>query len=207
MAVCVGIGGGSGAGKSTLAQGLAARLPGLVTILELDWYYRDQRHRSMAEREALNFDDPDAIEADILEVQLRELLARRAVDVPVYNYAEHVREPATRRMNASAVIVVEGLHALGYPALRALMDIKVYMELAADLRLARRLQRDVVERGRTAEEVLRRYLADVRPMHEAHVAPTRHYADFIFQGDAGEEGVETLAEAVRKRLAEQDHAN
>lgn len=187
MSICVGIAGGTGAGKSTLARRIADRFPGRAVVIEHDRYYRDQRHLTFDQRLATDYDHPHALETDLLVAHLKRLLAGEAVQAPVYDFVQHVRSAETRRIEPAQVIILEGLHVLGDPSLRELMAVKVYVDLDADLRFDRRLQRDVAERGRTVESVTRQYVEQVRPMHEAFVEPTKQYADIVLSGKGSDE--------------------
>ncbi len=182
MPICVGIAGGTGAGKSTLAQALAARL-GDAVVVEQDWYYRDLSGRTPAARARVNFDNPRAVELGLLARQVRALLVGRAVSAPVYDFTRHLRTGETRLIAPARVVIVEGLHVLGHAGLRALMALKIFVDAPADVRFIRRLRRDIAERGRTPESVVRQYLAQVRPMHERWVEPTKAHADMVVRGD------------------------
>ncbi len=178
--VCVGIAGGTGAGKSVLAAALeqafdAAR----VLRIPQDAYYRDRGDQGAEARAALNFDHPDALETELLVAHLEELRAGRAVDVPVYDFGRHRRAPETWRAEPRALLVVDGILALADPALRACFDLRVFVDAPEDLRLRRRLARDVAERGRSAESVRAQFAATVRPMHARVVAPSRAHADLV----------------------------
>ena len=180
----VGIAGPSGSGKTTLAQAVASRSGGLV--FALDAYYKDQRH--LAEDE-IDVDIPDAIEAALAAEQLRALLAGRAVDQPVYDYATHARTGKTRVLEPAPVILVEGLFALYWRELRDLMHARIYLDLDHDACLQRRLVRDARERGRAGDEVVLMYQRKVRPMYERYVGPTRRHAHVVLDA---REPVETL---------------
>jgi uridine kinase len=172
----LGIAGGTGTGKSTIARALLARVDGCV--LGVDSYYRDLSHLAPGERARQNFDEPAAIEFTLLVEHLRQLAQGCPVLKPVYSFDTHTRVDAVT-VAPAPLIVVEGLFALWWTELRALLDHKVYLDAPPDLRLARRIQRDVIERGRTVDSILEQYLATVRPMHERYVEPTRAYADLV----------------------------
>ena len=176
----VGSAGGTGSGKTTVAAKLAAAMPpGRCITLEHDAYYRDQGHLSQAERTTINYDHPASLESELLAEHLRQLRAGRAVEVPIYDFANHVRRPETREVLPARVIVVEGILVFTDPALRALMDIKIFVDTDPDIRLMRRIRRDLEQRGRTFQSVRDQYYATVRPMHIEHVEPTKRWADLI----------------------------
>jgi uridine kinase len=176
----VGIAGGTGSGKTTVARKLAAAMPpGRCATIEHDAYYRDQGHLTRAEREAINYDHPASLESDLLAAHLRELRAGRAVDVPIYDFSTHTRSADRRRVEPARLIVVEGILVFVDAALRELMDIKIYVDTDADIRLMRRIRRDLEHRGRTFQSVRDQYYATVRPMHNEHVEPTKRWADLI----------------------------
>ena len=207
MGICVGIAGGSASGKSTLAQALATRLAGEVSVIEHDWYYRDQRHLAFEKRLKANYDHPDALETALLVEHLQRLLAGEAVHAPQYDFTQHTRAAETHLVEPGPVLVVAGIHALGDAALRDCMALKVYVDTDADLRFIRRLRRDTAERGRTAESVIRQYLEQVRPMHVRFVAPTKAHADLVVSGeDLGDADAELVAGAVRAKLGAAPHS-
>jgi uridine kinase len=173
----VGIAGPSASGKSTLAQVVASRLGGVV--FALDAYHRDQRHLSEDE---IDVDIPDAIEASLAAEHLRALVAGRPVDQPVYDFATHTRTGRTQPLAPGSLVVVEGLFALYWAELRALMHTRAFIALGHDECLRRRSARDVRDRGRTHQEVVAMYERKVRPMYDAHVDPTRAYADLVLDG-------------------------
>ncbi len=178
--VVVGIAGGSGSGKTTVARRLAASLPsGSCITIEHDAYYRDQGHLPQAERDLVNYDHPDSLESTLLAEHLRALRAGRPIDVPVYDFASHTRQRETRRVEPSRVIIVEGILVLAEAVLREQMDIKIFVDTDADIRLMRRICRDLEQRGATFELVRDTYYATVRPMHLAHVEPSKRWADVI----------------------------
>jgi uridine kinase len=175
----VGIAGGTGSGKTTVARKLADSMPGRCVTLEHDAYYFSLEHLSPEERAKTNFDHPASLESSLLAAHLRELRAGRAVDVPVYDFATHTRKHETRRVEAARVIIVEGILVFTEAALREQMDIKIFVDTDADIRLIRRIRRDLEQRGRTFQSVRDQYYATVRPMHIEHVEPTKRWADLI----------------------------
>ena len=176
----VGIAGGTGSGKTTVAHKLAAAMPaGRCITIEHDSYYRDQGHVPPAERATINYDHPAALESALLAEHLRELRAGRAVEVPVYDFATHTRHAQTRRVVAAPVIIVEGILVFTDAPLREQMDIKIFVDTDPDIRLMRRIRRDLEQRGRTFQSVRDQYYATVRPMHIEHVEPSKRWADLI----------------------------
>jgi uridine kinase len=176
----VGIAGGSGSGKTTVARHLATALPaGSCTTIEHDAYYRDQGHLPLEERAAINFDHPSSLESMLLAQHLQILRSGDAVEVPIYDFATHTRKVETRRVAPARVIVVEGILVFTEPALREQMDIKIFVDTDPDIRLMRRIRRDLEHRGRTFQSVRDQYYATVRPMHIEHVEPTKRWADLI----------------------------
>jgi uridine kinase len=176
----VGITGGSGAGKSALVRGLAERME--AAVITLDSYYVDRSEVPWSERERLNFDAPEAIDLSLLVTQLCALAAHEPIDRPVYCFATHCRT-GTERVSPARVVIVEGLFALWWPELRSLFDVKIFVDAPSDLRLVRRIRRDVAERGRDVEQVLRQYMTAVRPMYERYVEPARQHADLVITND------------------------
>lgn len=176
----IGIGGGSGSGKTTIAEALYGELgPERSVLIFHDAYYRDQSHLLLAERSRLNYDHPDALETELLIEHLRELLAGRPVRRPTYDFKSHARAAETVEIEPAPVILLEGVLVLADPDLRQLMDLKIYVDTDADLRFMRRLQRDIEERGRSVDSVIRQYLDTVRPMHVEFVEPSRAHADLV----------------------------
>jgi uridine kinase len=177
----VGIAGGTGAGKTTLARTLAASLGGVV-VLDLDSYYLDRSGLPPQARERLNFDEPEAIDVGLLVAHLGRLRNGRAIEKPRYSFESHTRV-GVDPIGPAPVVLVEGLLTLWWDELRDALDLKIYLDAPPDVRLARRIRRDIEWRGRTAESVLRQYEATVRPMHDLYVAPTRAFADLVLDGD------------------------
>ena len=176
----VGIAGGSGSGKTTIARSLAASLSTRqVALIEQDCYYRDQRHLSAEERAKVNYDHPDAIELELLGQHIDDLSAGRGIDKPRYDFERHLRRDESERVEPRPVVLLEGILLFAEPELRDLLDFKIYVDTAADIRLIRRLKRDLRERGREFDDVLRQYLDTVRPMHLEFVEPSKRYADVI----------------------------
>lgn len=175
----VGIAGGTGSGKTTVAHKLAASMPGRCVTIEHDAYYIDQGHLPPEDRARINYDHPASLESPLLVEHLRALRAGRGVDVPIYDFATHTRRPDTRRVEPARVIIVEGILVFTEAAIREQMDIKIFVDTDSDIRLIRRIRRDLEQRGRTFQSVRDQYYATVRPMHIEHVEPTKRWADLI----------------------------
>jgi uridine kinase len=176
----VGIAGGTGSGKTTVAASLAAAIPtGRCVTIEHDAYYRDQTHLTFEERTQINYDHPSSLESSLLVEHLRQLRAGTAVDVPIYDFAHHTRRADTRRVVAAPVIVVEGILVFTEAALREQMDVKIFVDTDPDIRLMRRIRRDLEQRGRSFQSIRDQYYATVRPMHIEHVEPSKRWADLI----------------------------
>ena len=176
----VGIAGGTGSGKTTVAHKLAAAMPPERCVtLEHDAYYRDQSHLPADERALINYDHPAALESALLAEHLRALREGRAVDVPIYDFATHTRRADTRHVDPAPVIIVEGILVFADSALREQMDVKIFVDTDPDIRLMRRIRRDLELRGRTFQSVRDQYYATVRPMHIEYVEPTKRWADLI----------------------------
>lgn len=198
----VGVAGGTGAGKTTVVRAIVDAV-GVDHVAHLpeDAYYREYRHLPEDERTAVNWDHPDAIEVDLLLADLQALLAGRAMDRPVYDFAAYARAPETVRVEPRPVLIVEGILIFVEPRLRALFDVKVFVDADADLRFIRRLIRDVKERGRSLDGVVGQYLATVRPMHLAFVEPSKRHADLIVpEGGANRVAIDMLCSAILHSL-------
>jgi len=176
----IGVAGGSGSGKTTVVRNIIDAIgDAQVSVLEHDRYYRDHPELRLEERAALNYDHPDSLETDLLVRHVQALRGGAAVDVPIYDFARHARQPETSRVEARTAIIVEGILIFTDPALRRLMDVKVYVDTDDDTRFIRRLQRDITERGRTVQSVIDQYLSTVKPMHLEFAEPSKRYADVI----------------------------
>jgi uridine kinase len=176
----VGIAGGTGSGKTTVAHKLAGAMPpGRCVTIDHDAYYRDQSHLAPAERAQSNYDHPSSLESTLFAEHLRALRAGEPVDVPIYDFATHTRRTETRHIAPAPVIVVEGILVFTEAALREQMDIKIFVDTDPDIRLMRRIRRDLEQRGRTFQSVRDQYYATVRPMHIEHVEPSKRWADLI----------------------------
>ena len=178
----LGLAGGSGAGKTTLVDGLTSRLGDEASVLWFDEYYHDLAHLPVERRAVVNYDHPDSLDEALLVDHLDGLLAGRAVDVPIYDFATHTRTGRTRRVEPRPVVVVDGILVLAVPELRRRLDLAVFVDAPAEIRLARRMDRDVRERGRTAAMVQSQFEATVAPMHEAFVGPSATHADLHLDG-------------------------
>lgn len=176
----IGIAGGSGSGKTTVAQEILNRVGAArIAFLQHDAYYKDLSGLPPTQRAAVNFDHPNSLETDLLTAHIESLKKGHAVEVPIYDFSNHSRTEKTFRVLPRGVILVEGILIFAERDLRALFDVKIFVDTDDDIRLIRRIQRDISERGRTTENVIRQYLATVRPMHLEFVEPSKRYADVI----------------------------
>jgi uridine kinase len=200
--IIVGICGGTGSGKTTVARKTYEAMgEEKVLLLAQDSYYKDHSHLPMVERGRINFDHPDALDTDLLIAHLERLRQKLPVDQPVYDFTSHSRKPEIVRLTPHSVIIVEGILIFENQRLRELFDLKVYVDTAPDIRFIRRLQRDISERGRSLESVIRQYLEAVRPMHLKFVEPSKRYADVIIpEGGLNTTGVESLIERIKAAL-------
>ena len=202
--ILIGIAGGTGAGKTLVAQSISEDLGSEnVLILEQDSYYRDLRNIPLGERESHNFDHPDAFDRDLLRTQLEALLAGGEVDLPVYEMRTHTRNPQTVHAKARRILILDGILILDDPAIRQLMDIKLYVDADPDIRFIRRLKRDLTERGRTLDQVIRQYESSVRPMHLQFVEPSKRYADLVIpEGGYNVVAIDLIKTKIRALLRE-----
>jgi uridine kinase len=176
----IGIAGGTGSGKTTIADKLATEIPdGRVVVIDHDSYYRDQSALAPDERDRLNYDHPSALDSSLLAEHLRLLRAGEIVEVPIYDFHTHTRRAETRRVVPAPVILVEGILVFVEAAVREQLDIKIFVDTDADIRLIRRIRRDLEERGRSFASVRDQYYATVRPMHIEYVEPSKRWADLI----------------------------
>ncbi len=199
----IGICGGTGSGKTTITDRLSRALSNDgVVVLQQDHYYKDLAHLSVAERARCNFDHPSALDTALFMEHIRSLRDGRAIERPVYDFTQHRRVQETVKVQARPAILVEGILIFENEAVRNLMDLKIFVDTDADLRLIRRLVRDIRERGRTLESVVQQYQETVRPMHLEFVEPSKRYADIIIpEGGHNEVGVDLVIQKVRSLLA------
>ena len=204
--IIIGIAGGTGSGKTTVVRKIISSLPeGEVAVLPQDCYYRNNPHIPLAERRKMNYDEPASIEWELLVRQLGELRAGRPVEMPTYDMLTCARLPETVHVEPRPVVVVEGILVLTDPALRDMMDVKVFVDADADDRLIRVITRDCIERGRTPQMVIDRYVETLKPMHELYIEPTRKCADLIVpQGGHNEVAVRLLTDYIRSPLPKAD---
>lgn len=200
--VVIGVTGGSGSGKTTVSNAIYNQLSGQsLLILQQDSYYNDQSEMTMAERHAVNYDHPLAFDTDLMIKQIKKLLAYQPIEKPVYDYEQYTRSDKTIHQEPRDVIIVEGVLILDDQRLRDLMDIKVFVDTDDDIRIIRRIQRDIKERGRTLDSVIGQYLATVKPMYHQFVEPTKRYADLIVpEGGENEVAIDLLTTKVRSIL-------
>jgi len=176
----VGIAGGTGSGKTTVAKTIATSLPpGGVAMIEFDAYYRDRPEMSFDERGLLNFDHPESLEIELLVDHLGALRAGAGVDVPIYDFKTHRRLPESRRVESAKVVIVEGILVFVDARVRERLDMKIFVDTDSDLRVFRRIRRDMEQRGRTFESIRDQYYKTVRPMHLQFVEPSKRWADLI----------------------------
>ena len=199
----IGIAGGSGSGKSTVARRVAEALStDSVAFVDMDAYYRNFAHLSMAERKRINWDHPDAFDWELFIAQLEALAAGQPIDKPVYDFVSHTRAPRTEHVAPASVVVVDGILLFTDARVRALCDVKVFVDADADIRLIRRLRRDTRARGRSLDDVLRQYQSTVRPMHLEFVEPSKRYADVIVpRGGHNAVAIEMIVARSERRLA------
>ncbi len=195
----IGIAGGSGSGKTTVAEALVDAIDG-VAFIQHDSYYRHFPELDFAARSKVNYDHPDSLETELLVEHLEQLREGRAIHKPVYDFTRHLRSSEVVVVEPAPVVIVEGILVLADAALRRMLDLKIFVDTDADLRLARRIERDIRERARTVESVLDQYLATVRPMHLEFVEPSKRHADIIIPGGFNVGAVATVIELIRARM-------
>jgi len=205
--ILIGIAGGSGSGKTLVSKRIYDEIGSdKVTIIQQDSYYKDLSHLDFEERKKQNFDHPDAFDNKLLFDHMIELLSGHEVEVPQYDFKNHTRKKETQKVSDNVVIVLEGILILHYPEIRNIMDIKVYVDTADDIRLIRRIRRDVQERGRSLDSILEQYEKSVRPMHLQFVEPTKRYADIILpEGGYNVVAIDLLKTKIRALLQERGH--
>lgn len=176
----IGIAGGTGSGKTTIAEYILETVgPEKIAFLPHDAYYHELHHLSREEREKVNFDHPSSLETELLIGHIHQLKAGQAIELPHYDFKTHTRTGKTTRIEPQQIVIIEGILIFAEPELRKLFDLKIYVDTDADIRFIRRLRRDIEERGRTTESVIKQYLDTVRPMHLEFVEPSKRYASVI----------------------------
>ena len=200
----IGIAGGTGSGKTTLMKNLVQRFGGAVTVLSHDNYYKRHDELPLEQREKLNYDEPDALETDLMARHLQKLRGGEAIDCPVDDFSVHNRSDETVRIEPNPVIIVEGILIFENQPLRELMDIRIFVDTDADVRLCRRIKRDVNKRGRTLESVLTQYQQTVKPMHEKYVEPSKRFADIVVpEGGKNMVALDMIMGRIQRHLEEE----
>lgn len=205
--IVIGVTGGSGSGKTTVAHAIYDELHGeSIQIITQDTYYNDQSDMTMAQRKQVNYDHPLAFDTDMLIKQLADLRNDKAIEMPVYDYKQYTRSDKTVHVEPQDIIILEGILILDDERLRNLMDIKVFVDTDSDIRIIRRIKRDMEERGRTLDSVIDQYLATVKPMYHQFVEPTKRYADIIVpEGGQNHVAIDLLATKVKDVLNARGH--
>ena len=199
----IGIAGGTGSGKSTFATGLKELFKKEITIISYDNYYKPQDHLSMDERVKTNYDCPDALDTDLLVKHLRLLQSGKAVEVPNYDFCIHTRRGDFTIVEPTPVIIVDGILTFHDERLREMFDIKIFADADADERILRRLRRDVTERGRDIDGVIKQYVDTVKIMHGIYVEPTKKYADILINGGMNKTALDVVAARIARKIAEE----
>lgn len=204
--ILIGITGGTGSGKSTVANKIYESFSEeCIAMIEQDSYYKDQSHLTFEERIKTNYDHPDAFDTPLLVEHLKELLNGQSIHKPIYDFKEHTRKKEIVEVEPREIIIVEGILILQEPAIRELLDIKIYVDTDDDVRIIRRILRDINERGRTVESVIEQYLQVVKPMHIQFTEPTKRYADIIIpEGGQNKVAIDILVSKVKQSLLEKE---
>ena len=201
----IGIAGGTGSGKTTLMKNIINRFGDVVTVLSHDNYYRRHDELTYEERCKINYDEPAALETDLMAYHLDLLRKGESIECPVYDFTQHNRSGETITVVPKSVIIVEGILIFENEPLRDLMDIKIFVDTDADVRLCRRIKRDVNKRGRTLESVLTQYQETVKPMHEKYVEPSKKYADLVVpEGGKNLVALDMIMGRIARHLAEEE---
>lgn len=203
--IVIGIAGGTGSGKSTLINRIKEEFSDSITMLSHDFYYKEHSHIPFEDRKKLNYDHPDAFDTDLMIEHVKALTEHKSIERPVYDFTIHNRIDETVTVKPAKVIVVEGILIFENKELRDMCDIKVFIDTDADVRIIRRIIRDVEERGRTLESIVTQYLTTVKPMHEQFVEPSKKYADIIVpEGGYNRVALEMLNERIHALLKERE---
>ena len=205
--IIIGIAGGSASGKTSISRQVYEFFKGSHTtcIIKQDDYYKDQSHLSFEERVKTNYDHPNAFDTELLVKQLKDLLDWKTIEKPIYDYTEHTRSSEVEKVEPKEVIILEGILVLNDPALRDLMDIKIFVDTDDDIRIIRRIQRDIEERGRSLQSVIDQYKSTVKPMYHQFIEPTKRYADIIVpEGGENQVAIDLLVTKVRDILRKRE---
>jgi len=196
------IGGGTGSGKTTVTNKIMERLNSEnCVMLPMDNYYKDMGHIPLEERKKYNYDHPDMIEHTLIVKHVKELLSGRNIELPEYDFTQYTRSGRNIKISSKPILLIEGIFALYYDELRAISDLKIFVDAESDERFIRRLQRDIFERGRSIESVISQYLNTDKPMHDAYVEPTKRHADIIIpHGGYNEKAINVVVEFVQSML-------
>ena len=208
--IIIGVTGGSGSGKTTVSRKILEELDGQsISIIQQDSYYKDQSHKTMAQRRQTNYDHPLAFDEDLLYEHLLKLKAGEAVDVPVYDYTVSTRSDKVVHQEPTDVIILEGILILDDERIRDMLDIKVYVDTDDDIRIIRRIRRDMEQRARSLDSIINQYLSGVKPMHHQFIEPTKRYADLIVpEGGQNDVAIDLLVTKIRDILKQkQQEAN
>ena len=202
--IVIGVTGGSGSGKTSVSRAILNALPNhSILLFEQDSYYKDQSHLSFEERLGTNYDHPFAFDTDLLISHLKDLMNYKSIEKPVYDYEAHTRSTEVVNQEPKEVIILEGILILEDERLRDLMDIKVYVDTEDDIRIIRRIKRDMEDRGRSLDSVIEQYLGVVKPMHTQFIEPTKKYADIIIpEGGKNQVAIDLLTTKVRSILVD-----
>lgn len=196
----IGIAGGTGSGKSTFTNRIKSAFPDKVSVIYYDNYYKAQDELPLEERRKVNYDSPDSLETELMIEHIVKLKNGQSVECPVYDYTVHNRSKETVTINPNKVLIIEGILTLADERLRKLIDIKVFVEADADERILRRVVRDVKERGRDVEDIMRQYLTTVKPMHYIHVEPTKYMADIVINSGMNDVAFELMKNKIEKLI-------
>jgi len=197
----IGLAGGSGSGKTTIAASIVEQIgPDHVALIPHDAYYRHRPERSYAERTRVNYDHPDSLETELLLAQMKDVASGKPIQQPLYDFSRHQRRPETLKVEPRPVVLIEGILILVEPELRQIMDLRVFVDADPDVRVLRRVERDMKERGRSFDSVVSQFLASVRPMHLQFVEPSKRHADMIIPEGYNPDAVGALVSTIREVL-------
>ncbi len=200
----IGIAGGTGSGKTTLAQKIFELFPDEAVLICQDSYYKPVPHLSFEERAKINFDHPEALDFSLLKQHILDLKAHRRIEIPVYNFCTHAREDQTEQVEPASIVIIEGILLFAVPEIRELFDMKIFIDTDDDIRLLRRIERDILERGRTFSTIRDQYLSTVKPMHDTFVEPSKRFADVIIPSERrNETGIKMIASKLKEELNNQ----